>query len=92
MNIVRRVFPGISEVEEGHAAFLNIGRWHWRNLSDILEAEVYCGRPIRWKRGPGFWDATFEVVGPPEHVCQVEERTNSWLVAVGALDGDSHEA
>lgn len=79
MNIVTRVFPNMGAVQEGHAAFLMVGRLKWRDLEDMLDGEIYCGRPIRWRRGPGFFDATFEVLGPPEHVQQVEERVNFWL-------------
>ena len=83
MNLVTRVFPNIDEVQEGHAVILMVPWYRWGAVREMLESEVYCGRPIRWRLGPGLLDATFEVIGPPKHVEQVEQRVKHWFECQG---------
>lgn len=76
-----RIFPGIGEQEE--VGFeVEVGLLRWKDMRELLDSEVFCGRPIRWREGKGWFSHTFVVVGPAKHVAQVKERIDFWASCV----------
>lgn len=72
-----RIFPGIGEQQE--VGFeVEVGRLLCGDMRDMLESEVFCGRPIRWREGKGWLSRTFCIVGPAAHVAQVKQRIDYW--------------
>ncbi len=79
-----RVFPGIEEVPEARLEVL-IGRLKCADMRDLLESEVFAGRPIRWHEGKGWIERRFTIVGPPAHIEQVRERLAMWFSVLQQL-------
>lgn len=77
-----RVFPNISREPEARFNF-TAGRLICRHVREMLEDEVFSGRPIRWREGRGWIERQFTVVGPISHVEQVRERMFHWLRGMG---------
>ena len=61
-----------------------IGCLLWSRMRDLLEAEQFAGRPIRWREGCGRIERDFTIAGPPDAICIVATRIQQW---VRALDG-----
>lgn len=78
MQKVTNVFPGIAEVPEARFEVL-VGRLLCSAMRDMLESEVFCGRPIRWREGRGLIERVFTIMGPENHVNQVKQRIDHWV-------------
>lgn len=72
-----RIFPGIGEAQESGFE-IEVGRLLCGDMRELLDSEVFCGRPIRWREGKGWFCRTFTVVGPKAHVQQLKERIDHW--------------
>lgn len=80
-----RIFPGIAEIPE--VGFeVRVGRSRFKDMRELLEEEVFCGRPIRWKQGKGWFKRVYTIVGPSKHVAQLHERINHWAAVVGQME------
>ena len=77
------IFPDISTSTEARLEIL-IGRLLCSNMRDLLESEVFTGRPIRWREGKGWIERIFTIIGPPAHVEQVRQRIAHWAEAIEA--------
>jgi hypothetical protein len=81
-----RIFPGISE--EPEVGFeVEVGRLLCGDMREMLESEVFCGRPIRWREGKGWLSRTFVIVGPEAHVAQVKQRIDYWAAVNQQIGG-----
>jgi hypothetical protein len=75
---VTTIFPGIEQKEEA-ILYFTVGRLLCSAVRDMLESEVFCGRPIRWREGTGWLEHRFEVIGPVAHIRQLRERYDHWV-------------
>lgn len=85
MQEVTNVFPGIEERKEARLQIV-VGRLLCSDMRDMLESEVFCGRPIRWREGKGWFERTFTIAGPIEHVRQIKQRIDYWMGALGQME------
>ena len=59
-----------------------IGRLLCSNMRDLLESEVFSGRPIRWREGNGWIERRFTIVGPSAHIEKILERIAHWKAGI----------
>jgi hypothetical protein len=83
---VTSVFPGIAEIPEAQVDVV-VGRLLCSHMRDLLESEVFGGRPIRWREGRGWLERVFTICGPSAHVNQVAQRIQAWFDAMGPSPG-----
>ena len=50
-----------------------VGRFLCATVRDYLENEAFCGRPIYWREGRGWFERRITVMGPTEHLKEIQK-------------------
>ena len=63
---------------------IDVGVLYRRYFREILQEEVFSGRPIRWVEHKRWLDSTFRVRGPNQDVGAIATRLQEYARALGA--------